>query len=109
MRASSRRASPIRAGRKRGLLEARGRSNAPTGKRSYTIPQRRPLDAPLPSYIERAFKADAATWRFFEALAPSYRRAYVGWIDAAKRAETRERRLRQAVVQLAKGEKLGLK
>jgi len=94
---------------KRGLLEAPGRANAPTGKRSYTIAQRRPLEAPLPSYIERVFRADAAAWRFFEALAPSYRRAYVGWIDAAKRGETRERRLREAVARLAKGEKLGLK
>jgi uncharacterized protein YdeI (YjbR/CyaY-like superfamily) len=32
-----------------------------------------------------------------------------GWIDAAKREETRERRLGEAVSQLAKGEKLGLK
>jgi len=31
-----------------------------------------------------------------------------GWIDA-KREETRERRLGEAVSQLAKGEKLGLK
>jgi uncharacterized protein YdeI (YjbR/CyaY-like superfamily) len=67
------------------------------------------LDAPVPRYIECAFKADPAAWRFFETLAPSYRRAYVGWIDAAKREETKERRLREAVARLAKGEKLGLK
>jgi uncharacterized protein YdeI (YjbR/CyaY-like superfamily) len=39
----------------------------------------------------------------------SYRRAYVGWIDAAKREETKERRLREAVARLKNGEKLGLK
>ena len=94
---------------KRGLLMDAGRANAPAGKRAYTLRQRRPLDAPVPTYIERAFKADPAAWRFFETLAPSYRRAYVGWIDAAKREETRERRLREAVARLAKGEKLGLK
>jgi len=94
---------------KRGLLMPPGRANAPTGKRAYTIRQRRPLDAPVPAYIERALKADAAAWRFFETLAPSYRRAYVGWIDAAKRAETRERRLREAVARLGKKERLGLK
>ncbi len=94
---------------KRGLLAAAGRANAPTGKASYTLRQRRPLVAPVPSYIRRALKASSAAERFFESLAPSYRRAYVGWIDAAKRPETRERRLREAVMRLAKGEKLGLK
>jgi uncharacterized protein YdeI (YjbR/CyaY-like superfamily) len=94
---------------KRGLLMDAGRANSPSGKRAYTLPQRRALDAPVPRYIERALKADPAAWRFFETLAPSYRRAYVGWIDAAKREETKERRLREAVARLAKGEQLGLK
>jgi uncharacterized protein YdeI (YjbR/CyaY-like superfamily) len=94
---------------KRGLLMDAGRANVPAGKRAYTLPQRRPLDAPVPTYIERALKADRAAWQFFETLAPSYRRAYVGWIDAAQREDTRERRLREAVMRLAKGEKLGLK
>jgi len=58
---------------------------------------------------ERALKAEPAAWRFFETLAPSYRRAYVGWIDSAKREETKQRRLREAVARLANGEKLGLK
>jgi uncharacterized protein YdeI (YjbR/CyaY-like superfamily) len=94
---------------KRGLLMEAGRVNSPTGKRAYTLPQRRALDASIPRYIERAFKADPEAWRFFETLAPSYRRAYVGWVDAAKREETKECRLREAVERLAKGEKLGLK
>jgi uncharacterized protein YdeI (YjbR/CyaY-like superfamily) len=93
----------------RGLLMEAGRANSPTGKRAYALRQRRALDAPVPRSIERALQADPGAWRFFEALAPSYRRAYVGWIDAAKREETRERRLREAVARLAKGEKLGLK
>jgi len=54
-------------------------------------------------------KADGAAWRFFRTIAPSYRRAYVGWVDAAKRPETKERRLREAVARLSTGEKLGLK
>jgi uncharacterized protein YdeI (YjbR/CyaY-like superfamily) len=94
---------------KRGLLREAGRANAPTGKRSYTLAQRRAYDAPVPSYIGRALQANPVARRFFESLAPSYRRAYVGWIDAAKRAETRERRLHEAVVRLAKRQKLGLK
>ena len=94
---------------KRGLLMPAGRANAPTGKRAYAVRQRRALDAPVPPYIERALKAEPAAWRFFGTLAPSYRRAYVGWIDAAKRDDTKERRLREAVEWLARGERLGLK
>ena len=50
-----------------------------------------------------------AAWATFEGLAQSYRRDYVGWIDSAKRDETRERRLREAIESLAAGRKLGLK
>ncbi|MCZ2074403.1 MAG: YdeI/OmpD-associated family protein [Bryobacterales bacterium] len=42
-------------------------------------------------------KANPRACRYFEQLAPSYRRAYTGWIDSAKRQETREERLREAL------------
>jgi uncharacterized protein YdeI (YjbR/CyaY-like superfamily) len=42
-------------------------------------------------------------------MAPSYQRAYIGWIDSAKRDETKKRRLREALRLLAAGKKLGLK
>ena len=34
---------------------------------------------------------------------------YIGWIDSAKRAETKEKRLREAIGLLAAGKKIGLK
>lgn len=42
---------------------------------------------------EARFRADAPAWAFFEAQAPSYRRAAVWWVVSAKQAATRERRL----------------
>lgn len=90
----------------RGLLTDAGRARPPTG-RSPVAPPRR--EWPMQEYIEKGFKAEAAAWRFFQTLAPSYRRKYIGWIDSAKRVETKERRLREAVRLLARGEKLGLK
>jgi uncharacterized protein YdeI (YjbR/CyaY-like superfamily) len=63
----------------------------------------------IPSYIERRLKADARAWNYFAQLSPSYRRAYIAWIDSAKREETREKRLREAIGLLAAGKKLGLK
>jgi uncharacterized protein YdeI (YjbR/CyaY-like superfamily) len=91
----------------RGLLKDAGRAHAP-GANVAMAPPRRHWET-LPKYIERALKANGAAWRQFEQLAPSYRRNYIGWIDSAKREETKRRRLREAVRLLAKGEKLGLK
>jgi len=78
-------------------------------------PTNRSGDAPRPSvsmfppYIEKRFKANPRAWQYFEGLAPSYRRAYIAWIEAAKREETKENRLREALSLLAEGKKLGLK
>lgn len=91
----------------RGLLAAPGRRRAPTG-RSGDAP---PLSAfaKTPAYIEAGLRAEPNAWRHFERLAPSYRRAYIGWIDSAKRQETKQRRLRQALEMLTAGKTLGLK
>ena len=90
----------------RTLLAAPGLKRPPTS-RSGDAP--RPSVTVIPPYIERGLKANTRAWEYFEQLAPSYRRAYVGWIDAAKQAATKERRLREAVNLLAAGKRLGLK
>jgi len=89
-----------------GLLAAAGRKRAPTG-RSGDAP--RPSLAVIPSYIQSQFKANRRAWDYFEQLAPSFRRAYIAWIDSAKREETKDKRLREAIDLLASGRKLGLK
>ena len=48
-------------------------------------------------------------WQYFQQLAPSCRRNYIGWIDSAKRPETRAKRLQEALELLASGKRLGLK
>jgi uncharacterized protein YdeI (YjbR/CyaY-like superfamily) len=90
-----------------GLLTAAGRRRAPTA-RVAVPPARRSYEA-IPPYIERALKAKPKASQTFERLAPGERRRYLGWIDSAKRQETKERRLREAVALLAAGRKLGLK
>jgi len=90
----------------RGLLAAPGLKRTPTS-RSGDAP--RPSLLGIPPYIEQQLKANPRAWNYFERLAPSCRRAYIGWIDSAKREETKERRLREAIVLLAAGRKLGLK
>jgi uncharacterized protein YdeI (YjbR/CyaY-like superfamily) len=88
-----------------GLLAPAGLTAAPTGK-PYGP---RPVIPDLPGYIARAIKADAAAWTFFRGLSPRNRRDFVVWIHMAKRAETRERRIRESLALLAAGKKLGLK
>jgi uncharacterized protein YdeI (YjbR/CyaY-like superfamily) len=79
---------------------------APTG-RDGDAP--RPSLDHVPPYIERGLKRHRAAWKFFQSLAPSYRRMYIAWIDSAKREETKAKRLRIAITMLADGKKLGLK
>jgi len=45
----------------------------------------------------------------FNSLPPSHRRNYIGWISDAKKEETRQRRIREAIERLEKNERLGLK
>jgi uncharacterized protein YdeI (YjbR/CyaY-like superfamily) len=90
----------------RGLLAAPGLERAPTN-RSGDAP--RPSSSAIPSNIEERLKANPRAWLYFEQLAPSYRRAYICWIESAKREETKEKRLREALSLLAAGKKLGLK
>ena len=91
---------------KRGLLAAPGRARAPTN-RSGDAP--RPSPTNLAKDIEIHLKSNAKAWTFFQNLAPSYRRLYIAWIEAAKRPETRAKRIGEAIRMLASGQKLGLK
>lgn len=88
-----------------GLLTSAGLAAAPTDN-SYAP---RPVIPDLPVYIAKALKANSKAWEFFRELAPTYRRHFVVWIHTAKRAETRERRIRESIRLLAAGKKLGLK
>jgi uncharacterized protein YdeI (YjbR/CyaY-like superfamily) len=88
-----------------GLLAAAGLAAAPTDA-TYAP---RPAIPNLPGYIATALKANAKAWRFFQQLAPTYRRHFVAWIHTARRPDTREKRIRESIALLADGKKLGLK
>jgi uncharacterized protein YdeI (YjbR/CyaY-like superfamily) len=63
----------------------------------------------VPAFLTDALDTNPAAKEFFAGLAPSYRRAYIGWISSAKRKETRDRRLAEAISLLSQGKKLGMK
>ena len=65
---------------------------------------RKPL--PVPKELVAALKRKAGATAKFKALSPSRRREYSEWIVEAKRDETRSKRLRTAVAQIAAGKPL---
>jgi len=63
----------------------------------------------LPDDIEKALKKDRKAWKFFNSSTESYRRMCVSWIIAAKRNETRQRRIEELVEKSSFQQKIGLK
>ena len=88
-----------------GWLAPAGRERAPTANR---YPRRPKRSSAVPPYIKRALKSEPRAWATFERLTPRERIMYVGWIDNAKREETKARRIEKAIRLLAAGKKLGL-
>ena len=84
---------------KAGFLENPGRAAVPRKRRKVA----------MPNYMEVALRASKSAWENYNGLAPSYQRLYIGWIISAKKEETRQRRLAEAVALLAENRKLGLK
>ncbi len=70
-------------------------------------PPRKKLE--LPDWLEAALRASPQAWASFGRLPPSQRRHVIGWICAAKKDETHERRIREAIDPLERGEPLGMK
>lgn len=84
----------IKAAKKTGLWNQDGRPQVP-------------LDVP-PEFAQ-ALAGNKNASEYFEKLASSYRKHYLGWIAAAKRPETKKRRIDESIALLEKGRKLGMK
>ncbi len=69
-------------------------------------PKRPPL--PLPEWLKAGLMEHPLAWENFQKLAPSHQRNYIGWISDAKREETRQKRIQQAIQKLEKNLPLGL-
>jgi uncharacterized protein YdeI (YjbR/CyaY-like superfamily) len=65
-----------------------------------------PAGVALDAEQSARFEAAAGAWEWFNAQSPSYRRSAVHWVVAAKRADTRERRLSQLISDSAAGRKV---
>lgn len=64
--------------------------------------------AVLPEF-EQALNQNVKARQNFESLSAAHQKQYLGWIEVAKRPETRERRIAESIRLLEEGKKLGLK
>lgn len=94
-----------------GLMTPVGQSSIDTAMESGVwYKADRPQFGPdIPVELQDALKGNIKAKKFFEQLAPSYRKQYIGWIQTARRPETRRHRIEESLFLLERGEKLGLK
>lgn len=63
----------------------------------------------LSKEIENELKKYSEAWNFFNSLAPSHKKQYILWLITAKRQETKEKRLKEAIKLLKNKQKLGMR
>ncbi|MEE9166990.1 MAG: YdeI/OmpD-associated family protein [Candidatus Neomarinimicrobiota bacterium] len=61
-----------------------------------------------PADFKSALSSNKKASEYYQSLAPSYKKQYIGWIVSAKREETRKRRVKEAIKFLARNKKLGM-
>ncbi len=66
-------------------------------------------DLPLPDWLKAGLMTNPRAWENFCRLPASHRRNYILWISDAKKEETRQRRIQEAIGRLERNETLGLK
>ena len=64
-----------------------------------------PREVIVPTDLHIALDADPDASRFFQSLSYSHKSAYVIWIESAKKVETRQRRIPEAIRMLQEGRK----
>ncbi len=69
----------------------------------------KPIFEEMPTEFKKALDKNKRAKQYFDSLAPTYKKHYSGWITTAKKSETREQRIKEAIGLLEKNQKLGLK
>ena len=73
------------------------------GKTMQRKPREAKPEAEVPAELAAALKKNKGAAKVFAEFSPGCRREYVDWIVEAKRAETKEKRVAQAVEWIAEG------
>ena len=75
-----------------------------------------PLDTPpaakkepvFPDWIVTGLQASPLAWENFSSLPPSHQRRYVLWLSDAKKDETRQKRIQEAIALLEQKKRWGI-
>jgi len=96
---------------KQGLMTEAGIEKVREAKSSgqWSKEPRPQLIFDMPGDFGQALTKSRKARSFFHQLAASYQKQFIGWIAAAKRPETRQRRISESIALLERGEKLGMK
>ena len=62
----------------------------------------------IPAWLALGLQANPKAWENFNALPPSHQKRYIGWLSSAKREETRQKRLQEAIHLLLERKRLGI-
>lgn len=81
-----------------GLESFRNRKQENTGRYAHEN-----AEVNLPPEMEKQFKANKAAWKYFQALAPSYRKSSANWVLGARQDATRQKRLQALITDSAAG------
>lgn len=96
---------------KQGLMAEPGLAKVSEAKRSgvWDKPDRPVVSQQVPAELKTALAKNKKAQAFFNQLAPTYKKHFILWISMAKRQDTKDRRVKEAIALLEKGKKLGLK
>lgn len=92
---------------KKGLMHPKGieafkkRKAEKSGIYTY---EKQPVE--LDKTFEKTFKANKTAWKYFQSMAPSYRKTTISWVMQAKQEATRLRRLQNLIKDCEAGRKL---
>lgn len=87
---------------KKELRDAIGKKNGERVKVEMDLDST-PVVVAVPDDLARALAKNKRAAAYLEKIAPSHRKAYVNWINAAKKPETRKARIERAIAMLAAG------
>jgi len=76
---------------------------ADEGARVPKASRKTATEAEVPDYLKKALAGSKKAKAAFEAFSPSHRKEYIQWITEAKREETRQKRIAQALEWLENG------
>ena len=94
-----------------GIMTEAGMSRVEEAKASglWDKPDRPQISIDIPEAFDTALARNKKARDFFDQLAPSNKKRFIGWIAAAKQQETTKRRVEESITLLEQGQKLGMK